>query len=123
MEQSSFLELTCFTVSLDLARIVATVNVESAKISAWTARREAERRNDHLGLSLALHSKKYNCEQSLHEKIETEFTTNSYQRGGVKDWKATTAPTTNIQTAKKHQRQREEQWRDDELDKSDSDKP
>jgi len=47
-EHSSFFELTCFALSLDWARIVATVNVESAtsraKISAWIARWEAERR-------------------------------------------------------------------------------
>ncbi|KAH9988396.1 DRMBL-domain-containing protein [Russula vinacea] len=47
-EHSSFFELTCFALSLDWARIVATVNVESAtsraKISAWIARWETERR-------------------------------------------------------------------------------
>jgi len=47
-EHSSFFELTCFALSLDWARIIATVNVESAtsraKISAWIARWEAERR-------------------------------------------------------------------------------
>jgi DNA cross-link repair 1A protein len=47
-EHSSFFELTCFALSLDWARIVATVNVESgasrAKISAWVALWEAERR-------------------------------------------------------------------------------
>ncbi|KAI0286113.1 DRMBL-domain-containing protein [Russula aff. rugulosa BPL654] len=47
-EHSSFFELTCFALSLDWARIVATVNVESAnsraKISAWIARWEAERK-------------------------------------------------------------------------------
>lgn len=47
-EHSSFYELTCFALSLDWARIVATVNVESAtsraKISAWVARWEVERR-------------------------------------------------------------------------------
>ena len=47
-EHSSFYELTCFALSIDWARIVATVNVERAssraKISAWVARWEAERR-------------------------------------------------------------------------------
>ena len=47
-EHSSFFELTCFALSLDWARIVATVNVESAasraKISTWIARWEAERK-------------------------------------------------------------------------------
>ncbi|KAI0287810.1 DRMBL-domain-containing protein [Russula brevipes] len=47
-EHSSFFELTCFALSLDWARIIATVNVESAasraKISAWIARWEAERK-------------------------------------------------------------------------------
>ncbi|KAH9072363.1 DRMBL-domain-containing protein [Lactarius deliciosus] len=47
-EHSSFFELTCFALSLDWARIVPTVNVESAasraKISTWIARWEAERR-------------------------------------------------------------------------------
>ncbi|KAI9510529.1 DNA repair metallo-beta-lactamase-domain-containing protein [Russula earlei] len=47
-EHSSFFELTCFALSLDWARIIATVNVHSAasraKISAWIARWEAERR-------------------------------------------------------------------------------
>ncbi|KAH9072370.1 DNA repair metallo-beta-lactamase, partial [Lactarius deliciosus] len=41
-EHSSFFELTCFALSLDWARIVPTVNVESAvsraKISTWIAR-------------------------------------------------------------------------------------
>ena len=92
MEHSSILELTCFTVSLDLARIVATVNVESAMRG---------RAQETTTWGCPLHSKVYNCDQSLHEKIETEFTTHSYQRGGVKDSKATTAPTTNIQYGKK----------------------
>jgi len=52
-EHSSFFELTCFALSLDWARIVATVNVESAasraKISAWVARWEAERRKGMAG--------------------------------------------------------------------------
>ncbi|KAF8262628.1 DNA repair metallo-beta-lactamase-domain-containing protein [Lactarius quietus] len=52
-EHSSFYELTCFAMSLDWARIVATVNVESpasrAKISAWVARWEAERRRRPVG--------------------------------------------------------------------------
>lgn len=47
-EHSSFYELTCFALSTDWARIVATVNVERAasraKISAWVARWETERR-------------------------------------------------------------------------------
>ncbi|KAH9056723.1 DNA cross-link repair protein pso2/snm1 [Lactarius vividus] len=47
-EHSSFFELTCFALSLDWARVVPTVNVESAasraKISTWIARWEAERR-------------------------------------------------------------------------------
>ena len=52
-EHSSFFELTCFALSLDWTRIVATVNVESAasraKIAAWIARWEAERRKRPLG--------------------------------------------------------------------------
>ncbi|KAH9975691.1 DRMBL-domain-containing protein [Lactifluus volemus] len=47
-EHSSFFELTCFALSLDWARIIATVNVESsasrAKISTWITRWEAERK-------------------------------------------------------------------------------
>ncbi|TFY81190.1 hypothetical protein EWM64_g2826 [Hericium alpestre] len=47
-EHSSFFELTCFALSLDWVRIVATVNVDSegsrAKIAAWVARWEAERK-------------------------------------------------------------------------------
>ncbi|KAH9031313.1 hypothetical protein EDB85DRAFT_2290128 [Lactarius pseudohatsudake] len=47
-EHSPFFELTCFVLSLDWARIVPTVNVESAasraKISTWIARWEEERR-------------------------------------------------------------------------------
>ncbi|KAH9010690.1 DNA repair metallo-beta-lactamase-domain-containing protein [Lactarius hengduanensis] len=53
-EHSSFFELTCFALSLDWARIVPTVNVESAasraKISTWIARWEAERRKHPLGV-------------------------------------------------------------------------
>ncbi|KAH9000069.1 DRMBL-domain-containing protein [Lactarius akahatsu] len=53
-EHSSFFELTCFALSLDWARIVPTVNVESAasraKISTWIARWEAERRKRPLGV-------------------------------------------------------------------------
>ncbi|TFY72280.1 hypothetical protein EVG20_g712 [Dentipellis fragilis] len=47
-EHSSFFELTCFTLSLDWARIVATVNVGSessrGKIATWVARWEAEKK-------------------------------------------------------------------------------
>ncbi|KAI0306093.1 DNA repair metallo-beta-lactamase-domain-containing protein [Multifurca ochricompacta] len=47
-EHSSFFELTCFALSLDWARMIATVNVESvasrAKIITWIARWEAERK-------------------------------------------------------------------------------
>ncbi|KAI0272307.1 DRMBL-domain-containing protein [Gloeopeniophorella convolvens] len=47
-EHSSFFELTCFALSVDWARIVATVNVENAsgrnKIATWVARWEAERK-------------------------------------------------------------------------------
>jgi DNA cross-link repair 1A protein len=47
-EHSSFFELTCFALSLDWGRIVATVNVGSeasrSKISAWVERWEAERK-------------------------------------------------------------------------------
>ncbi|KAH9008835.1 DRMBL-domain-containing protein [Lactarius hengduanensis] len=53
-EHSSFFELTCFALSLDWARIVPTVNVESAasraKISTWISRWEAERRKRPLGV-------------------------------------------------------------------------
>ena len=46
-EHSSFYELTCFALSVDWARIIATVNVESAKsrakIQAWIGRWEVER--------------------------------------------------------------------------------
>ncbi|KAI0060674.1 DRMBL-domain-containing protein [Artomyces pyxidatus] len=47
-EHSSFFELTCFALSVDWARIIATVNVGSeasrGKIAAWVARWEAERK-------------------------------------------------------------------------------
>jgi len=47
-EHSSFFELTCFALSLDWARIIATVNVGSeasrAKITTWVARWDAERK-------------------------------------------------------------------------------
>ncbi|KAA1469052.1 DRMBL-domain-containing protein [Dentipellis sp. KUC8613] len=47
-EHSSFFELTCFALSLDWARIVATVNVGSessrGKIATWVARWEAEKK-------------------------------------------------------------------------------
>ncbi|KAI0035352.1 DRMBL-domain-containing protein [Vararia minispora EC-137] len=47
-EHSSFFELTCFSLSLDWTRIIATVNVGSeasrVKISAWISRWEAERK-------------------------------------------------------------------------------
>jgi len=51
-EHSSFYELTCFALSVDWARIVVTVNVESAasraKIHAWNARWEAEQMIRHV---------------------------------------------------------------------------
>lgn len=47
-EHSSFFELTCFALSLDWARMIATVNVGSeasrAKMAKWVERWEAERR-------------------------------------------------------------------------------
>ncbi|KAI0319974.1 DNA repair metallo-beta-lactamase-domain-containing protein [Amylostereum chailletii] len=47
-EHSSFYELTCFALSVDWVRIIATVNVESeagrGKIGAWIARWDAERK-------------------------------------------------------------------------------
>jgi DNA cross-link repair 1A protein len=46
-EHSSFFELTCFTLSLDWGKIIATVNVGSetsrAKMARWVERWEAER--------------------------------------------------------------------------------
>ena len=47
-EHSSFFELTCFALSLDWVRIVATVNVGSessrAKIQGWVDKWAAERK-------------------------------------------------------------------------------
>ena len=47
-EHSSFFELTCFALSLDWARMIATVNVGSdrsrKKMGAWIERWEAERK-------------------------------------------------------------------------------
>ncbi|KZV74565.1 DRMBL-domain-containing protein [Peniophora sp. CONT] len=47
-EHSSFYELTCFSLSLEWSRIIATVNVGSessrGKIAAWVAKWEAERK-------------------------------------------------------------------------------
>ncbi|KAH9031316.1 DNA repair metallo-beta-lactamase-domain-containing protein [Lactarius pseudohatsudake] len=62
-EHSSFFELTCLALSLDWARIVPTVNVESAasraKISTWIARWEAERRKRPLGVVPLYRSPEY----------------------------------------------------------------
>ncbi|KAH9010688.1 beta-lactamase-like protein [Lactarius hengduanensis] len=62
-EHSSFFELTCFALSLDWARIVPTVNVESAasraKISTWISRWEAERRKRPLGVVPLYRSPEY----------------------------------------------------------------
>ncbi|KAI0042294.1 DRMBL-domain-containing protein [Auriscalpium vulgare] len=53
-EHSSFFELTCFALSLDWARIVATVNVGSeasrGKIQAWVGRWDAERKKRSAGV-------------------------------------------------------------------------
>lgn len=47
-EHSSFFELTCFALSLDWGRMIATVNVGSEKsrkkMGAWIDRWEAERK-------------------------------------------------------------------------------
>ena len=47
-EHSSFFELTCFALSLDWGRIIATVNMESeksrGKILTWIDRWDAERK-------------------------------------------------------------------------------
>jgi len=47
-EHSSFFELTCFALSLDVVKIIATVNVGSAKsrglMTRWFEKWEAERK-------------------------------------------------------------------------------
>ena len=47
-EHSSFFELTCFALSLDWVKMIATVNVGSqasrAKINRWIEKWEAERK-------------------------------------------------------------------------------
>lgn len=47
-EHSSFYELTCFTLSVDWGRIIATVNVGSegsrGKIKAWVEKWDKERK-------------------------------------------------------------------------------
>lgn len=47
-EHSSFAELTCFALSVDCARVVATVNVGSAagraKMTKWVEKWDAERK-------------------------------------------------------------------------------
>lgn len=53
-EHSSFFELTCFALSFDWGKMIATVNVESeksrAKMSKWFERWEAERRKSKQGI-------------------------------------------------------------------------
>ncbi len=52
-EHSSFFELTCFALSLDWVRMIATVNVGSAasraKISSWVGKWEKERERRRAG--------------------------------------------------------------------------